>query len=177
MFISELETFARSVLNYLTSQVFCPDGSKNSYQGNIPINLAEPANMGEKANEICHPVLRIIENSQISWMQLLASLNFIIIWQDDIPNIVMHYNHNMHSINNASMYPSCINCKTLQTTIENIQYNIIHSLLKDIFGIITAGLTNMQGSLDTKPECICLLNIDSPKDNSEYKPNHADVER
>lgn len=167
--VSELETFAGIIVKFLTEQVFCPDGRKNSYRGNIPINLDAPFNMGEKVNMQCHPELvkRIPDNYDVptalidlSWMQLLSRLTFDVMWRDNIPIVVMHYHHEIYNMTYTAECQYSIQLKIMNSEVETTAYRrlhkLLHKLLHDIFETIMVGFINHLDSLDTQPECVCL---------------------
>jgi len=170
MSVSDLEAFSKIVLEYLKLQVFFPYGSKNAYHGSIPINLDAPFNMGDKAQEQCHPEL------PFSWMQLLTHLNFTVMWQDGIPIVVMHHNHDVYNFTYTAECPSSIQLKILKCALETTAYKSLRSLLHDVFRIIMISFTQHLTALDTPPECVCLAIFQSSAEQRDRKRKHGDVE-
>jgi len=172
--ISELKTFAKNILKFLTSRVFCPDGRKNFYRGNIPINLDASFNMGEKALIQCHP------NLDISWMQLLSRLTFIVMWKDNIPIVIMHYHHEIYNITYTAECPYSIQLKILNSAVQTTAYKSLCSLLHDIFETIMVKFINHLDSVNIQLlECVCLANWDIPSEpehenNSKRKLDKVD---
>jgi len=170
---SGIKALARIIFNYLDCQVSNPDGSKNPYRGNIPINLDAPFNMGEMALEQCHPEL-----DGISWMQLLARITFTVSRQEEIPKVVMHYLHETHNFTYTAECAYSIKLNILQCAIETPTYKTLRALLYDVFQSIMKGFTRQSSSIDTQPECVCLAIWDSilPDQQANNKRKHDAVE-
>ena len=176
---SDPEALARIIVAYLMSQILNPDGSKNSYCGNIPLNLDDPRNMGAKALEQCHPAL------SISWMQFLAQLTFTISWKDNVPTVVMNYygvlGYDTHNYTCEAQCPlSLIQQKILDWGMDTPEYKTIRALVYDVFQNIMIELTKI---LYPDPECVCLAIWDIPPHveykaitNESTKRKHDDVE-
>ena len=169
----DIDTLARIIFNYLEYCMLNPDGSKNSYSGNIPINLDAPFNMGEMALAQCHPEL-----DGISWMQLLAYLTFKVSWQHDIPTVIMHYYYETHNFTYTAECPDSIKLNILQCAFETPTYKTLRTLLYDVFQSIMKGFTRQLSSRDTQPECVCLAIWDNilPDQQINNKRKHDAVE-
>jgi len=171
------EALAKIIIAYLAPWILNPDGSKNPYRGNIPLNLDAPCNMGAKALEQCHPEL------DISWMRLLAQLTFTISWEDGIPTVVMNYygvaDHTPH-FEYIGQCPSSIQQKILVCGLDTPEYKTIRALVYDVFQNIMIELTKL---LNPHPDCVCLAIWDIPPPveykaitNENTKRKHDDVE-
>jgi len=165
MSVSDVETLAELIVKFLTSRVFCPDGRKNFYRGNIPINLDTSINFNlrEKALIQCHP------NLDISWMQLFARITFIVMWRDNIPIVIMHYHHEINNFTYTAECPYSIQLNILKCAVETTAYKILRSLLYDIFETIMVGFISQLNLVDTHQEYVCLANLAIPSE-----PEHTD---
>ena len=161
---------ARSIWRCL-QRVVCGAGkAQNQYNGNIPIDLSDPSNLGEYANERWHKDL------PYTWTELLTHMRFEVTWRKNIAEVRINFSHGhiYHSVFGWCDCPVTIRClaKDYYTVSDRRTAGLLSVLLRNILEMILRQF-KIYTTVDAPPppqqpsaasgaaECVCLLHPDA----------------